>query len=239
MFRGWTEIYHHRDQKSSNQRKCRLHTREKMFDSQFYAFALVAALLTLVPGADTMLVIRNVIRGGQRDGVLTTVGICSGLYVHATLSAIGVSMILMHSAGIFQMVKASGACYLIWLGLQSIRSGVRYHAQRDENVKTGKIAPSLRQCFLEGFFTNILNPKVAAFYLAFLPQFIGPTDPVMAKSILLAGVHCIMGLMWLILLSTVLARARYLMAQSSIRRWLDGLCGVVLVGFGLRLLFDE
>jgi len=75
MFRGWTEVCHHRDQDSSNQRKCLLQTGERMFDSQFYAFAVVAALLTLVPGADTMLVIRNVIRGGQRDGVLTTIGI--------------------------------------------------------------------------------------------------------------------------------------------------------------------
>ena len=87
-----------------------------MGDSQVIAFALAAAVLTMAPGPDTMLVIRNVLRGGRRDGVRTTLGICSGLFVHATLSACGVSMLLIHSATAFHLLKLAGAGYLVWLG---------------------------------------------------------------------------------------------------------------------------
>src|SRR5438874_5932268 len=96
-----------------------------MVDSQLIAFALAAAALTIAPGPDTMLVIRNVLRGGRRDGVITTFGICSGLFVHATLSALGVSIILTRSATAFSVVKLAGACYLGWLGWQSLRSAAR------------------------------------------------------------------------------------------------------------------
>jgi threonine/homoserine/homoserine lactone efflux protein len=96
-----------------------------MGDAQVIAFTLAAAVLTIAPGPDTMLVIRNVLRGGRRDGVLTTLGICSGLFVHATLSACGVSMLLMHSATAFHLLKLAGAGYLVWLGLQSLRHAVR------------------------------------------------------------------------------------------------------------------
>ena len=90
-----------------------------MVDTQVVTFIFVAAALTLTPGADTMLVVRNVLRGGRRDGVVTTVGICSGLFVHAALSALGVSVLLLHSATAFHVVKLVGAGYLVWLGLQS------------------------------------------------------------------------------------------------------------------------
>src|SRR5436190_14551052 len=96
-----------------------------MVDSQVVAFTLAAAALTIAPGPDTMLVLRNVLRGGRRDGVVTTFGICSGLFVHATLSALGVSMILTRSATAFSVVKLAGACYLAWLGLQSVRKSAR------------------------------------------------------------------------------------------------------------------
>ena len=96
-----------------------------MVDSQVLAFTLAAAALTIAPGADTMLVVRNVLRGGRRDGMVTTFGICSALFVHATLSALGVSMLLLHSATAFHLIKLAGACYLVWLGLQSLRSAVR------------------------------------------------------------------------------------------------------------------
>src|SRR5262245_30230896 len=96
-----------------------------MIDSQVIAFMCVAAMLTLTPGADTMLVVRNVLRGGRPEGIVETCGICTGLFVHATLSALGVSVILMHSATAFHLVKYAGACYLVWLGFPSLWSAVR------------------------------------------------------------------------------------------------------------------
>ena len=211
-----------------------------MVDSQVLTFTWAAAALTMAPGADTMLVIRNVLRGGRRDGVITTFGICAGLFVHATLSALGVSMLLMHSATAFHLVKLAGACYLGWLGFQSLRSAVRTPPPPDcvEEVEpTGGMAP--QRCFLEGVLSNVLNPKTAVFYLAFLPQFIGPTDSVLTKSFLLASIHYVEGILWLVALSIMLDHTRRFLLKSVVRRWLDGLCGAMLVGFGARLALER
>ena len=93
--------------------------------------------------------------------------------------------------------------------------------------------------YREGFLTNLLNPKVAIFYLAFLPQFIRPGDPVLAKSLLMAGIHATEGLLWLSFLSLVLDRGRVLIQTGSLRRWLEGISGAVLVGLGIRLFFER
>ncbi len=208
-----------------------------MFDSQVAAFALVAAVLTVTPGADTMLVLRNVLRGSRKAGIVTTFGICSGLFFHALLSALGVSIILMHSATLFHTVKMIGACYLVWLGLQSIRAAFR--GGDEPGLSNGRPIGSSRKCFVEGFLNNVLNPKVAVFYLAFLPQFISPSDPVVAKSMLLAGIHFVMGIVWLIFLSNFVDRARRFITRSAVRKWLEGVCGAVLIGLGARLALEE
>jgi RhtB (resistance to homoserine/threonine) family protein len=212
---------------------------KRMFDSQIVAFTAVAAALTVTPGADTMLVLRNVLRGTRKDGIITTFGICSGLFVHALLSAFGVSVILMHSATLFHAVKTVGACYLIWLGWQSVRSVARSSADSDLNMAESGQSHSLRKCLAEGFLSNVLNPKVAVFYLAFLPQFIGPEDPVIVKSLLLAGIHYLMGILWLVSLSAFLDITRRFIIKSAVRRWMDGVCGAVLVGLGVRLALEK
>ena len=211
-----------------------------MGDSQVLAFTVAAAVLTIAPGADNMLVIRNVLRGGRRDGMVTAFGICAGLFVHATLSASGVSMLLMHSAAAFRLVKLAGAGYLVWLGVQSLHRAVRTPPLPEsvgEAEPARGIAP--QQCFLEGLLSNVLNPKTAVFYLAFLPQFIGPTDPVLTQSLLLAGIHYVEGILWFATLSVLLDHSRRFILKSTVRRWLDGLCGAVLVGFGARLALER
>ena len=210
-----------------------------MFDSQVLAFIVVAAALTVTPGADTMLVLRNVLQGSQRDGIITTFGICAGLFVHALLSGLGVSIILMHSATLFQIVKTVGACYLIWLGWQSLRGTLRPAAKSDMALTKGSSARSSKKCLLEGFLSNVLNPKVAVFYLAFLPQFIGPDDPVLAKSLLLAGIHYVMAILWLVSLSALLDHARAFIIRSAVRKWMEGICGFVLVGLGVKLVLEK
>src|SRR5262245_63634681 len=155
-----------------------------IIDHQIIAFAGIAALLTITPGQDTVLVIRNVMAQGQRAGLLTTFGICCGLFVHATLSAVGLSLILLKSATAFEVVKLLGAAYLIWLGAQSL-----WQAFHGSNRVFEKSIPEQRSakgwpCFVQGFLTNILNPKVVVFYLAFLPQFISPGVWVFGSSVL-------------------------------------------------------
>jgi RhtB (resistance to homoserine/threonine) family protein len=209
-----------------------------MFDSQVLAFTVLAALMTLSPGQDTLLVVRNVLRGGRRDGIVTTFGICSGLYVHALLSALGVSMILMHSAAAFTMLKIAGAGYLAWLGLQSLRS-----AARGDMIPSGAQARAMRvpawRSFREGFLTNLLNPKVIVFYLALLPQFIGSGDPVLQKSLLLTAIHAVEGITWLATVSFLVDRSRRFFLRPLLRRWIDAACGTFLIALGVRLALQR
>lgn len=207
-----------------------------MFDAQLLAFFLVAGLLTVTPGADTMLVIRNVLRGGRADGLATTFGIVSGLLVHASLSAVGVSLVLARSATAFQALKLAGAAYLIWLGVHALRAaGARTSGPHAGTAQAPAGRASARRSYREGLLTNLLNPKVVIFYVAFLPQFVEPGDPVLAKSLLLAAIHAAQGVLWLGGLSFALERGRRFILIPAVRRALEAVCGTVLVAFGLRL----
>jgi RhtB (resistance to homoserine/threonine) family protein len=212
-----------------------------MVNSQVLAFTAIAALLTITPGADTMLVMRSVLARGQRAGIFTALGICSGLFIHATVSALGLSLILVRSAAAFEIVKLAGAGYLLWIGAQSIWRVLR---ARDEAAAGADRRPvpstrSAARSFLEGLLTNLLNPKVAIFYLAFLPQFIRPGAATLSASMLLATIHCALGLLWLSLLTVFLNRLRALLTRAQIQRRLEALTGLILIGFGLRLALER
>lgn len=203
-------------------------------DTQIYTFCALAAILTVTPGADTMIVLKNTLRGGRTSGWVTAAGISSGLLVHASASALGLTVVLARSAAAFDIVKTAGAIYLIWLGIRALRENDHAPAADDE---TGLRTHPGHRSFLEGFLSNVLNPKVAVFYLALLPQFIGPDDPVLAMSLTLASVHIAMGLVWLGVIATAVARSRRLLARPSVKRWMTRISGTVLVGLGLRLAF--
>lgn len=206
-----------------------------MFDLQLVTFVVLAAALTLSPGADTLLVIRNVVARGRGAGVATAFGICCGLFVHATLSALGLSVLLAHSAWAYELLRICGALYLLWLGLQSLARALQ--RTDDKAAVEATTPPSRARSFREGLLTNVLNPKVAVFYLAFLPQFVGLHDPVFAKSMLLAGIHASMGLAWLAALAAMLDRARALITRPRVKRLFEGVSGGILVGLGARLVF--
>jgi RhtB (resistance to homoserine/threonine) family protein len=202
-----------------------------MFDARVIAFAGIAGLVTLTPGADTMLVVRSALVRGRRAGLLTVLGIGSGLFIHATLSALGLSVVLVRSARAFEIVKLAGALYLVFLGLQAIRG-----AARSAPIGESPAGPAgAHRAYAEGLLTNVLNPKVAIFYLAFLPQFIGPSDPVLARSILLASIHFVEGLVWLSLVTLFVARLRTVLAQPRVRRALETFSGLVFIAFGVKL----
>jgi RhtB (resistance to homoserine/threonine) family protein len=213
-----------------------------MLDHQVLAFTGIAAILTLTPGADTMLVMRNVLTRGQRAGMLTTVGICSGLFFHATLSALGLSLILVRSAAVFEIVKLFGACYLIALGCQSLWRALHVGTTKISHTQK-PIAPEQKQAgsrsFTEGLLTNVLNPKVAIFYLAFLPQFISPGDSAFGKSMLLAGIHFTLGITWLSLVTIFLGRVRALLTRPRVQHAVEATTGVILIAFGARLAFER
>ena len=209
-----------------------------LLDPQVLAFTLVAALLTVSPGADTFLVVRNTLRGGRDDGWATVAGICSGLFVHAILSAVGVSALLAHSAAAFFALKVAGAAYLAWLGIQSLRSAARKPEVAEPPGVAAPRVPASRS-FREGFLTNLLNPKVIVFYLALLPQFLSPGDAALPKSLLLTAIHFLQGILWLGLVAWGVDRSRRFFMRPALRRAMDALCGTILVALGVRLALAQ
>ncbi|QEA40441.1 LysE family translocator [Pistricoccus aurantiacus] len=210
-------------------------------DGQFWPFLLAITLLSMTPGVDTLLVIRNTSRGGVRDGVVTSLAICSGLFVHAAVSALGISLILLNSAWAFELLKLLGAGYLIWLGAQSLLSARRGAGLPVASVTSDGKA-SRRSLWLplrEGFLSNVLNPKTIVFYMAFLPQFIGPSDPPLLKSLWLASLHFLIANIWQIAIVLMIGRAGKWLAQRRVARGLNGLTGLMLVGFGLKLALAQ
>lgn len=187
-----------------------------MPDSQLIAFALVAAVVTVIPSVDMALVARSVLSRGRRAGYVTSLGVCTGLWVHAVASALGLSTILMTSAALFSAVKLAGAVYLVALGVLSLHRALR-PTPDPAVIASGATAADDRRAFVQGFLSNLLNPKVAIFYLTLLPQFIRPGDRVLARSLLLAGVHVVIGLVWLIIYAYSLGRLSAALRRPGIR----------------------
>ena len=203
-------------------------------DGSILAFTGIAALLTILPGADMTLVAKVTLLDGKRAAFFTSLGICAGLPVHATASALGLSLILATSSEAFTVVKFVGAGYLAYLGIRTIRDSFR--AASDPVVAAGRTG-SGRAAFAQGWLSNVLNPKVALFYLTFLPQFISPGDNVLAKSLLLAGIHAVLGLLWLPLYAYAIDRIGVLVRGA--RRWLERVSGAALIALGVRLALER
>ncbi|MGF1786676.1 LysE family translocator [Photobacterium swingsii] len=202
------------------------------------AFLIAITILTLTPGLDTALVIRNTSRSGLADGCMTSFGICSGLFVHAFFSAVGISAILAQSAELFQMVKMVGATYLIWLGVISLRAMVKNKGC----IEIGELVQgtySAKRSLREGFLSNVLNPKTAVFYLAFLPQFVNPEGSPLWQSMLMASIHFIIAMVWQCGLASILNSAKNLLKNARFMHWMEGVTAVVLVGLGIKLLMEE
>ncbi len=198
--------------------------------------ALVAlTLLSLTPGVDTLLVIRNSSRGGVTDGVFSSLGICTGLFVHATVSAVGISVILLQSAIAFSVLKYAGAAYLIWLGFTSLRQMKLNHGLPVSEASNIKESISSLRSFREGLLSNVLNPKTVIFYMAFMPQFINSEGSAFWQSQVLAGLHFVICMSWQCFLAFMMSRARHLLASPRFSKAFHGMTGSVMVMLGLKL----
>ncbi len=195
------------------------------------AFAGLIAILTITPGATTMLIARSVIARGQNAGFAIILGGSVGVYVHATLSAVGLSLILVRSAQLFEVVKLLGALYLILLGAQSIRRGLGTPRPLDvPDVES----PGGRS-FTEGLVTILLSPETSLFYLTMLPQFINPGESVLIKAFTLATIHALVRISWYSVLTVFLSRMMEMLRQPRVRQWLELMSGTALVGLGVKV----
>ena len=207
---------------------------------QFWTFFIAITLLTLFPGVDSLLVVRNTSRGGWKDGIATSTGICSGLFVHALVSALGISAFLLQSVLAFNILKLIGGGYLLWLGCLSLWSAVQGKKSTALDVQVSisrqfQLSRSLR----EGFVCNVFNPKALLFYMAFLPQFIDPNRSPILQSLFMAAIHFVIAMIYQGLLTLLVCRVSGWFKSSPLGRMLEGLAGVVLVSFGLRIFLEK
>ena len=198
------------------------------------AFLGVCALVICTPGPDTALTIRNSIVGGRRGGVLTAAGVAAGQLVWTVAASVGIAGLLQASQPAFTALKIVGAAYLAFLGVQSILAAVRgHHAAEEQHRRPPELGPwsAIRQ----GFISNLANPKMAAFFLSLLPQFVGDPSGGFAALVPLGAVFCLMTFGWLSIYAVVLERVGPFLQQTRVRRILDAVTGTVLVAFGIRL----
>ncbi|SEM94761.1 LysE family translocator [Nonomuraea pusilla] len=196
------------------------------------SFAAVVALLTLTPGLDTALILRTSLVAGRRPAWGVVLGIQLGTLTWGVLTAAGLSALLSASRLAYDVLRWAGAAYLVWMGLRMLLAKAQETEAVQETVGFGR-------GFGRGLLTNLLNPKVGAFYVAMLPQFIPADAPHAAMGLLLAGVHVAEGLVWSCVLIAFASLMSTVLRSPSVRRLLDRVTGVVIVGFGVRLAFQD
>jgi RhtB (resistance to homoserine/threonine) family protein len=200
--------------------------------SSLLAFAAVAALLTVTPGLDTMVVLRSALLNGRRAGMLAGLGICLGVLLWGVASALGVSALLATSRVAFDVLRLAGAAYLVWIGARALWAARRERAPIEIDSRG---PPPAAAAFRIGLLTNLLNPKVGVFYVTLLPQFVPPGAPVLALTLGMAAIHAAEGIVWFAVIVLLLARIRGWLLNPTVSRRLNQLSGVTFIGFGLRI----
>lgn len=206
------------------------------------SFLVLAIALVLVPGQDFAVVTRNTLAAGRRRGWWSAVGVACSNGVQGTVAAAGLGAVIVRVEPLFEAIKWAGVAYLFYLAVQALRSAIRgtyppLGAQPEGRGEPAASAVALTG-WRQGFLSNITNPKVLAFYLAVLPQFLTP-DAGVGLLLVFALSHAVLSLSWLTLLVTVMHRARRWLMRRRVRRALDGATAAVLTGFGIRLATEH
>ncbi len=207
-------------------------------------FCLAVMLLNLTPGPDTAFIVGQSVAYGRRMGMLSVLGISAGCCIHTGALALGLSALIAASAGAFVVIKVVGAAYLAFLGMRMIVATLRRVPSNADvplpcSPRTGR--PSSRRAFVQGFVTNVLNPKVVLFFLSFFPQFVATSSETKALAFVVLGAI-------LIAMTTVYNGAvawvaggisRRMRALPRVKDWLDRSIGAAFVALGARLVFTD
>lgn len=206
-----------------------------MFTFQhFYLFFIASLLLNLTPGNDMLYVASRTISQGTKAGLVSATGIFVGCFVHILAAVLGLSIIIAKSAYLFQFIKFAGAAYLIYLGIRALTSKPVVNQSDDQPVKA-----NYAKLFKQGVVTSALNPKVAIFFLSFLPQFIDPASPYFKFQLFTLGFWFdVQGMLVLMIVVSILGRTKDFFRQST-KVWQiqEKITGLVLIGLGIKIAF--
>ncbi|MBX9998205.1 MULTISPECIES: LysE family translocator [Priestia] len=204
----------------------------------FYLFVITCIFLIILPGPDTAIMTKNTLTVGKQGGFKTMLGICCALSIHTLTAIVGLSAIIAKSALLFSIFKYIGAVYLIYLGIKSLWT------LRNKNT-TETIEPIAKSkyknefSFKQGFLTNLLNPKIAVFFLTFLPQFVNPESHTFMPFLILGITYIVLTIVWYLFYIYLLNQISSFMKKPKTQKVIEGITGTILIGFGIKLALEK
>jgi RhtB (resistance to homoserine/threonine) family protein len=205
--------------------------------THFGLFVVAVFLLNVTPGPDTAYIVGRSVAQGRSAGLVSALGISAGCCVHSLACAFGLTALLAASATAFTVVKFVGAIYLVYLGVRLILAKAAPAPVKAEAVPGATAPRPLRQLFLQGFWTNVLNPKVVLFFVSFFPQFVVAESPHKALAFLALGIVFVsMSTVWNSFVAWIAGSVtRRFSGKPGVKRWLDRTVGTAFVGLGVKL----
>ncbi|MDG3044025.1 LysE family translocator [Bacillus altitudinis] len=200
----------------------------------FVTFLLLTLFVVASPGVDFALITKRTIGTGKSDGMKMALGLTSGALIHTLAAAFGLSIILMKSALAFEIIKYLGAIYLIYLGVSSF-----INKKKKDNTSLQEVEVPKQSAFKQGLISNTLNPKVAIFFLTFLPQFVTPQFNTSLQFVIMGSIYALLSILWFTTIVFLLGYIRKFLLSTKVQMTIDRITGLVLVGFGVKLLFTN
>lgn len=215
---------------------------------EIYSYVSIVALLVMIPGPNTVLVMHSVSTSGRRAGFFNVSGIVTAVYVNALISGLGLSLIIMQSTEIYHVMKIIGAGYIAYLGLNSLFGAYKLQQQKSVEIIENNSAPEqdvlLEQksgfsFYSKGVLTGVLNPKSALFFLAFFPQFMHQDGNIVTQSLLLTLLYSLVSATWYGLLVVFVGKLRHFLVRRQTQKWLKTITGTILVGMGMKIAIQK
>ncbi|MEH7234658.1 LysE family translocator [Bacillus sp. JJ1562] len=204
----------------------------------FYLFVFMCILLIILPGPDTAIATKNTLTVGRVGGLKTALGTCCALLIHTSAAVLGLSAIIVKSALLFSIFKYVGAIYLIYLGVKTLWSLWKKKEAASIEMST-KSSYEHTSCFKHGFLTNILNPKVAVFFLTFLPQFVDVGSNTILPFLIMGLTYTVLTAIWFLLYVYLLNQISTFMKKPNAQKMIEGITGTILIGFGIKLALEK
>ena len=204
----------------------------------FYLFLIMCIFLIILPGPDTAIITKNTLTVGRTGGLKTMFGTCCALLIHTVAAVVGLSAVIVKSALLFSVFKYVGAVYLVYLGIKTI-----WALKKKKTANTTEMTIESKyegtSCFKQGFLTNILNPKVAIFFLTFLPQFVDSGSNTFLPFLIMGITYSVLTAIWFLFYIYLLNQISAFMKKPRTQTFIEGITGTILIGFGVKLALEK